>query len=109
VELTQSDSELARERIRRKKVSVGPKCLSGFVLKSSAVTDDPKTWETAETSWKKYYAVASGSILVVSDPKTFMLDQRLKLLRSKIREVRLRGRGVLFINLHNEESGFLLR
>ena len=79
------------------------------MLKSSAVSDDPNTWEGPKVTWQKYYAVTSGSILAISDPLTFMLEKRLKLFRAKIREVRLRGRGVLHVQLNSDEGGFLLR
>merc|ERR1712008_221276 len=60
-------------------------------------------------SWKRFYLVTSDSILVFYNPSTFLLDQRMKLANSRIREVRLRGRGVLFVKLHGEPSGFLMR
>ena len=73
------------------------------------VSENPSDWDSPQLFWKKYYLVSSDGILVLSDPTTFLLDQRCKLLKSKIREVRLRGRGVLYIHLHGELSGFLLR
>ena len=111
VELTQSDSELARgERLRERRRRAQQKsCISGFLLKSSPVSDDQSTWDKSSTTWRKYYAVTSGSILAISDPMTFMLDQRMKLFRAKVKEVRLRGRGVLYVVLQSEVEGFLLR
>ena len=110
VELTQSDSELMRgERRDRRKRTQAKSCISGFFLKSSAVSDDSSTWENSSVTWKKYYAVTSGSVMAISDPVTFMLDTRIKLFRAKIREVRLRGRGVLHVVLQAESEGFLLR
>ena len=78
-------------------------------MKSGPVSDNPADWDTPNLSWKRFYLVTSDSILVLSNPSTFLLDQRMKLANSRIREVRLRGRGVLFVKLHGEPSGFLLR
>ena len=112
VELTQSDTELlpqnANKREKRKRPAT-KNCLSGFAFRSGPVSDNPATWDTPQLSWKKYYFVTSDSILVASDPNTFLLDQRYKITRAKIREVRLRGRGVLFVQLAGEMTGFLLR
>ena len=114
VELTQSDTELVRSSVsagkrEKRKRAATKNCLSGFAMKSGPVSDNPIDWDTPSLAWKRFYLVTSDSILVLSNPSTFLLDQRMKLANSRIREVRLRGRGVLFVKLHGEPSGFLLR
>ena len=107
VELAVSDTEMCSTSNRRRKVI--PKYISGFVYRSSPVTSDQGTWDGSSTKWRKYYAVTSGSIIAISDPTSFMLQEKIKLNKAMIKECRLRGRGVLFIQLQNEDTGFLLR
>ena len=107
VELTVSDTEMCSSSRSRRKVV--PKYISGFVYRSSPVSCDQQSWDSSSTKWRKYYAVTSGSVIAVSDPTSFMLQEKIKLNKALIKECRLRGRGVLFIQLNNEDKGFLLR
>ena len=107
VELTVSDTEMCSSSRSRRKVV--PKYISGFVYRSSPVSCDQQSWDSSSTKWRKYYAVTSGSVIAVSDPTSFMLQEKIKLNKALIKECRLRGRGVLFIQLSNEDKGFLLR
>ncbi|CBY41478.1 unnamed protein product [Oikopleura dioica] len=108
VELTVSDTEMCSSS-RSRRTKVVPKYISGFVYRSSPVSCDQQSWDSSSTKWRKYYAVTSGSVIAVSDPTSFMLQEKIKLNKALIKECRLRGRGVLFIQLQNEDTGFLLR
>ena len=43
--------------------------------------------------------MVSEGIVIISDPKTYIVESRVSLQSARIREVRLKGRGVLRIIL----------